>query len=83
MQFVSSTGNRLLFTLIASCIKFIEPGITTNVLDVGDKRVPRLRQRVFVSVVIAVIPSMSEEDVDVKTMLSAIIYRTDIKTMES
>ena len=62
---VSITGNRLLLKLIASCIKFVEPGITTNVLDVGDILISRLRQLVFVSVVIAVLLSMSEEEIDV------------------
>ena len=82
MQFVSSTGNRLLLKLISSCIKFVELGITTNVLDAGDKRVLRLRQRVFVSAFIAMIPSMYEEAIDLILMLSSIISRTDIKTME-
>ena len=82
MQFVSSTGYRLLLKFIASCIKFVESGFITNVLYVADKRVPRLRQREFVSVVVAMIPPMSEKGIDVILMLSAIISRPDIKTME-
>ena len=54
-----------------------------TVLDIGDKRAPRLRQREFVSVMVAMIPPISEKDIDVILMLSAIISCTDIKIMES
>ena len=83
MHFVSSTVLRLLLKLIASCIKFVEPGFMTNVVDVDDKRVPRLRQRKFVFISVAAVPSMSEKDIDVEILLSAIVFRTDINTMES
>ena len=54
----------------------------TNVIDIGDKQVPRLHQRELVSLSVAVVPSMSEKDIDIKFMLSAIIYRTGVRTMD-
>ena len=82
MQFKESTGWRLLFKPIASCNKFVQPNLAANIFDDADKRVLRLHQRTFVSVVVAVVPSMSEKEIDVVLMLSAIIFRTDIKTMD-
>ena len=82
MQFVSSNGYRLLFKRAASCIKFVESGFMTNVIDVGDKRVPRLHQSDLVSLSVAVVPSMSGKNIDVKLMLSAIISRTGVKPMD-
>ena len=73
---------RLLFKLAASSIKFVQPRLSPNSQNFGDKCVPRLHQRVRVFLLVEVEPSMSEKDIDVKFMFSAIIIRTDIKTME-
>ena len=73
---------RLLFKLAASIIKFVQPRLSPNSHYVGDKCVPRLHQRVRVFLLVKVEPSMSEKDIDVKFIFSAIIIRTAIKTME-
>ena len=73
---------RLLFKLAASSIKFVQPRLSTNSQNVGDKCAPRLHQRVRVFLLVEVEPSMSEKDIDVKFMFSAKIRRTEIKTME-
>ena len=67
VQFVLITSHRFLFKPFASCIKFVESGFMTNVIDIGDKQVPRLHQRELVSLSVAVVPSMSEKDIDVKS----------------
>ena len=73
---------RLLFKLAASSIKFFQPRLSTNSQNVVDKCVPRLHQQVLVFFLVEVEPSMFEKDIMVKFMFSAIILRTDIKTME-
>ena len=73
---------RLLFKLAASSIKYVQPRLSPNSQNVGDKCVPRLHQRVRIFLLVEVELSMSEKDVDVKFMLSAILLRTGIKTME-
>ena len=83
MQFKLSTGWRLLFKPIESCNKFVQPSLLANIFDVADERVLRLRKRNFVSVAVAMVPSMSDKDIDVVLMLSVIVFRTDFKTMES
>ena len=71
-----------MFKLIASCNNFVKLAFTANVCNVDDKRVPRLRQRNFVSVMVAVVRLISEKDIDVVIRLSEIVSCTDIKTME-
>ena len=73
---------RLLFELAASSIKFVQPRLSPNSQNAGDKCVPRLHERVRVFLLVEGEPSISEKDIDVKFMLSAIILRTDINTME-
>ena len=73
---------RILLKLIASCSQFVEPSLAANILNVADERISRLHQRELVSLAVAVVPSMSDEDIDVKFMLSAIISRTGFKTMD-
>ena len=73
---------RLLSKLAASSIKFVQSRLSTNIQNPGDKFIPRLHQRVRVFLLVEVEPSMSEKDIDVKFMFSAIIPRTEIKTME-
>ena len=73
---------RILLKLIASCSQFVEPSLAANILNVADERISRLHQRELVSLAVAVVPSMSDEDIDVKFMLSAIISRTGVKTMD-
>ena len=73
---------RLLFKLAARSIKFVQPRLAANILNVADERISRLHQRELVSLAVAVVPSMSDEDIDVKFMLSAIISRTGVKTMD-
>ena len=73
---------QLLLKLIASCSKFVQPSLAANNINVADERIPRLHQRELASLVVAVVPSMSEEDIDVKFMFSAIIARTGFKTMD-
>ena len=73
---------RLLFKLAASSIKFVQLRLSTNSQNVSDKCVPRLHQRVRVFLLVEVEPSMSEKDIDVNFLISAIFLRTDIKTME-
>ena len=67
---------------IASCRKFVQPSATANILGVADKRLTRLIQRELVSFVVAVVPSMSEKDIDIKIMISAISLRTGVKIMD-
>ena len=62
---------------------FFQPNVTAKVFNFADKSVPRLNQRNFVLVAVAVVPSMSKKYIDAKPMFNAIINRTDIKTMES
>ena len=73
---------RLLLKLAASSIKFIQARLSPNSQNAGDKCVSRLHERVRVFLLVEVEPSMSEKNIDVKIMFSAIILRTDIKTME-
>ena len=72
---------QLLFKLGARSIKFEKPRLSTNSQNVGDKCVPHLHQRVRVFLLVEVEPPMSEKDIDVKFMLSAIILRIKIKTI--
>ena len=81
-QHVSCTDMRLLLKLADSSIKSVKPRLSSNSKHVGDKGVPSLHQRVQVSLFVEVEPSMSEKDIDIKIMLSAIILRTDVKPME-
>ena len=74
---------QLLLKLIASCSKFVQPSLAANNINVADERIPRLHQRELASLVVAVVPSMSEKDIDVVIVLSAIVLRTDIKTVMS
>ena len=73
---------RLLLKLIASWSKSVQPSLAVNILNVADERISLLHQRELVSLAVAVVPSMSDEDIDVKFMLSAIISRTGVKTMD-
>ena len=56
---------QLLLKLIASCSKFVQPSLAANILNVADERILRLHQRNLVSLAVAVVPSMSEEGIDV------------------
>ena len=76
VHFLPSTVWLLLIKLIAICSNFVQPSV-----NVADKRITRLNKRDHVWLVVAVIPSMSEKDIDVKHMFSAIIICTGIKTM--
>ena len=73
---------RLVFKSVASIIKFVQPRLSTNILNVADKRISRLHERELVSLSVAVAPSMFEENIDVEPMFSAIILRTGVKTMD-
>ena len=73
---------QLLFKPVASNIKVVQPRLSPNSQNVDDKCSPRLNQRELVSLSVAVVPSMSEKDIDIKFMLSAIIYRTGVRTMD-
>ena len=73
---------QLLLKLIASCSKFVQPSLAANNINVADERIPRLHQRELTSLVVAVVPSMSENDIDVKLIFSAMILRTEVKTMD-
>ena len=73
---------QFLFKLVASNSKFVQPRFAANILNVADERVTRLHQRELVSLSVAVIPLMSVKDIDVKLMLSAIIFLTGVKTMD-
>ena len=64
-----------------SCVKFLKPGFPPNAFNIVDKRVPGLQQRVFVSLVVAAIPSMLKEIIEVKVLFSAKVVRADIKAM--
>ena len=83
VQSIPSISWRLLSKLIVSCIEFVQPSVTANIFNVADKRAPRLRQQNFVQVAVVVVPSMSEKDIDVKLMFSAITTRNDIKTTDT
>ena len=71
-----------MFKPVASNNKFVQPSLTANILNVADKRIPRLHQRELVSLMIAVEPSMFKKIIDVDLMLSAIIYNSGVKTMD-
>ena len=73
---------RLLFKCVASNIKFVPLSLAANILDVADERISRLRQRDLFSVVGAVVPSISEKNIDVEIILSAISFCTGVKTMD-
>ena len=82
MQFVPSTGLPIPFKPVPSEVKFVQRSLAANIRDIADERTSLLRQIDLVSVVVAVRPSVSEKDIDVKIMLSAIVSRTGIKTMD-
>ena len=73
---------RLLFKYVASNINVVQPIHAASFLNVADERVPRLHQSEIVSLSVAVEPSMSEKDIDLKLMLSVIISRSGVKTMD-
>ena len=73
---------RLLLKLIASWSKSVQPSLAVNILNVADERISLLHQRELVSLAVAVVPSIAEEDIVVKLIFSAIISRTGVKTMD-
>ena len=75
MQPVPNTGWRSLFELEAHCLKLLEPPFASKILYVLNERVPRCLKRVLVTLLITVVPSMSEEDIEVKIFFSAKVAR--------
>ena len=67
---------------MAGCSKLVQPSVTANILNVADQRIPRLNQQGLASFVVDTVPSMSEKDIDVKLMFSAIILRDGVKPMD-
>ena len=75
MQPVPSTGWRSLFELEAHCLKLLEPPFSSKILYVLDERVPRCQKRVLVTLLITVVPSMSEEEIEIEVLFSAKVLR--------
>ena len=75
MQPVPSTGWRSPFEPEASCLKFLEPPFSSKILYVLDERVPRSQKRCFVTLLVAVVPSMSKEDIEIKIVFCAKVLR--------
>ena len=75
MQPVPGTGWRSLFEPEAHRLKLLKPPFSSKILDVLDERVPRCQKRVLVTLLITVVPSMSEEAIEVKIFFSAKVAR--------
>ena len=75
MQPVPSTGWRSLFKLEAYRLKLLKPPFSPKVLNILDEGIPRRQKRVLVTLLIAVVPSMSEEDIEVEILFSAKVAR--------
>uniref|UniRef100_A0AAV1TV11 Chromo domain-containing protein n=1 Tax=Peronospora matthiolae TaxID=2874970 RepID=A0AAV1TV11_9STRA len=63
----------------ASCIKFIDPGLTANAHDVMDEGIPSLHQGFAVSHTAAIVPPMFEERIGEEFFLSTDSFRAEIR----
>ncbi|MCY0725572.1 hypothetical protein OVW19_27935, partial [Klebsiella pneumoniae] len=75
MQPVPGTGWRSLFEPEACRLKFLEPPFSSKILYVLDERVPHSQKRGFVTLLVAVVPSMSQKDIEIKVFFSAKVLR--------
>ena len=77
MQPVPCTGRRSLFELEAVRIKFLKPSFSSKILDILDERVSRRQKRGFVTLLVAIVPSMLKESIEVKVFFSAEVPRAE------
>ena len=82
MQPVPSTGWRSPFEPEACCLKFLEPPFSSKILYVLDERVPRSQKRCFVTLLVAIVPSMSKEDIEIKIFFSAKVLRAGTQAVK-
>uniref|UniRef100_A0AAV1TM81 Uncharacterized protein n=1 Tax=Peronospora matthiolae TaxID=2874970 RepID=A0AAV1TM81_9STRA len=61
MQLISRPDEVAFLKPDASRIKFCEPGLTANTLDVVDEGIPFLHQCLIVSTTVAIVPPMFEK----------------------
>uniref|UniRef100_A0AAV1TS06 Chromo domain-containing protein n=1 Tax=Peronospora matthiolae TaxID=2874970 RepID=A0AAV1TS06_9STRA len=61
------------------CIKFGEPGLTANALDVADEGIPSLHQGFAVSYTATIVPPMFEERIGEELFLSTDSFRAGIR----
>ena len=82
MQPVPSTGWRSLFKLDAYRLKFLKPPFSSNVFDILDEGVRRRQKRVLITLLVTVVPSMSQEDIEIKFFFSAKVPRAGTQAVK-
>uniref|UniRef100_A0AAV1TMT9 Pol Polyprotein n=1 Tax=Peronospora matthiolae TaxID=2874970 RepID=A0AAV1TMT9_9STRA len=79
VQLVSRPNGVTFLKPDASCIKFGEPSLTANALDVVDEGIPSLHQGFAVSYKAAIVPPMLEERIGEEFSLSTDSFRAGIR----
>ena len=75
MQPVPCTGWRSIFELEAYRLKLLKPPFSSKILDILDEGVSRCQKRVLVTLLVAIIPSMPKEGIEIEVFFSTEVTR--------